>query len=90
MKCCEECPEYDVCDEKTGCCDMCDFYSPKTKKCAYIKKKKKTDKDEVLSRKKVEDEDKDPLDEEGINDLEEDYEETDPYEDDNMEDFFNT
>lgn len=92
MKCCRECPEYDVCEEKKGCCDMCDFYNPKTKKCAYIKKNKKSSKD--LKRKKLEEEleeDLEPPEEEGIEKLEEEYDDKDPLDyDEEMDDFFNT
>jgi hypothetical protein len=93
MKCCKECPEYDLCDEKKGCCDMCDFYSPKTKKCAHIKKKKKDDK-EVLSRKKVEEEEEEeevePLEDEPLKDITEELSDEDMYADEEMDDFFNT
>jgi len=89
MKCCKDCPEYDLCEEKKGCCDMCDFYNPKTKKCAN-KRKKKTD-EEILSRKKVEEEEAELLeDADELNPLEEDYELKDPYEEDAMDEFFDT
>ncbi|MBM3309483.1 MAG: hypothetical protein FJY77_04440 [Candidatus Altiarchaeales archaeon] len=95
MKCCKECPEYDVCDDRKKCCDMCDFYNPKTKKCAYIKKKKKSEKDMIGRKKILEDEDVEedlePLEEdENINDPEDEYSDKDPFEEEDINDFFDT
>jgi hypothetical protein len=94
MKCCKECPEYDLCEDKKKCCDMCDFYNPKTKKCAKIKKSKKKGK-ELPGRKKIEDAEEDaeeaePLEnEEGLESPEEEDEDTNPYENEEFEDFYN-
>ncbi|MFH1125811.1 MAG: hypothetical protein V1703_01680 [Candidatus Altiarchaeota archaeon] len=99
MKCCKECPEYDLCEDKKKCCDMCDFYNTKTRKCAYIKKRKKDDKGVIRKKKLGEEDEEDTVslnDEEEetpqneLNELEGEESERDPYGNDDMDDFFNT
>jgi hypothetical protein len=37
LKCCNHCPDFEYCDDKSTCCDYCDFYL--NGKCMYGKKK---------------------------------------------------
>jgi hypothetical protein len=37
IKCCNNCPDFEHCEEKNVCCDYCDFYL--NGKCMYGKKK---------------------------------------------------
>ena len=92
MKCCEECPEYEFCEEKTGCCDMCDLYNPKTKRCSK-KGKKRKEGEEVLSRKKIEKEEEDEdLDSfrEDAKKIRDEYDNINPYGEDELNEFYET
>jgi len=37
LKCCSHCPDFSHCDEKSYCCDYCDYYL--NAKCTFGKKK---------------------------------------------------
>lgn len=41
MKCCSKCQDFASCEERSGCCKYCDFFSPSG--CTYGLKTNKVD-----------------------------------------------